>query len=310
MTQSAHPPHTGHHPGHDAHRRHGHHHSAHAAHTHDPATADAMAEGMAEVLDLDAAASGGFVDELAERIADLIAAPRSVVDLGSGTGGLTARLAARFPSAQVTALDNAPDMLDRVRDAARAAGVGDRVRTQVADLDTALPGDLADLDVVWSSSAMHHFAAPADLLGNVHAAVRPGGLLIVVELDGLPAFLPPDTPDGQLERRLHTIMTERGANAHPDWSPVIVGAGFDLLETHAITNAPAPPDLTSRYAHAWISRMAHGLAEELSDTDRSRLDDLLAPAGPSSLGTREDLTVRTRRTAWIARRPEHNQEKP
>ncbi|UVF76497.1 class I SAM-dependent methyltransferase [Gordonia mangrovi] len=309
MAQSAHPPHTGHHPDHHWPRGHGHHHGT-VTHSHDDSALDAMAEGMAEVLDLDAAATGGFVDDLADRIAERIASPKTLADLGSGTGGLTVRLARRFPSAQVTALDNAPAMLERVRDAARAADVGDRVRTRVADLDTALPGDLADLDVVWASSTLHHFAVPDDLLRSVLDALCPGGLLVVVEVDGLPTFLPPDTRDGRLEGRLLAQLTERGANAHPDWTSTITGAGFELIDTTIITNAPAPRDLTSRYALAWISRMAQGLGEELSAIDRARLDELLDPDHPASLHTRSDLTVTTRRTAWIARRPAHHQEKP
>ena len=41
--------------------------------------------------------------------------PRNVVDLGCGTGDLSALLAARFPQARVVGLDNSPEMLTKAR---------------------------------------------------------------------------------------------------------------------------------------------------------------------------------------------------
>ncbi|MEE3849801.1 class I SAM-dependent methyltransferase [Gordonia sp. LSe1-13] len=290
---------------HGGHPRHGHSGHGHQAHGHHHDHDHPMADGMAEVLDLDAAATGQYVDALADQISALAPRPRTIIDLGSGTGTLSLALARHLPTAEVIAVDNSPEMLGRVTAAAQRAGLDDRVHTLQADLDAALPSDLTDVDVAWSSSTMHHFADPAALLRSVHDALRPGGIIVVVELDGLPAFLPPDSPEGALEARLQDIMSERGANAHPDWTPTITGAGFELVDTVTFENRPAPRDLTARYAVAWISRMRQGLDDDLSDTERATLDDLLDPNHPSSLHRRDDLTVRTRRTAWIGRRSDH-----
>ncbi|MEE4022027.1 class I SAM-dependent methyltransferase [Gordonia sp. PKS22-38] len=301
MTQPSQAQHRGHHHGH------GHDHGKNG---HAPLDS-AMADGMAEVLDLDAAATGQYVDDLVARISALAPDPRTVIDLGSGTGTQSVALARHYPTARIIGLDNSVTMLERVADAARRAGLDDRVHTLHADLDVAVPDELTDIDVAWSSSTMHHFADPAALLRSVHNALHPGGILVVVELDGLPAFLPPDSPEGALEARLQDIMSERGANAHPDWTPTITGAGFDLVDTIDIENPPVPRELTARYAVAWISRMRQGLDDDLSDTERATLDDLLDPNHPSSLHQRDDLSVRTRRTAWIARRSDHTEgEKP
>jgi hypothetical protein len=54
----------------------------------------------------------------------------------------------------------------------------------------------------------------------------------------------------------------------------------------------------SRYATATLSRARHGLQDKLSAGDIAELD-ALAPA----LSARDDLTVRTSRTVWLARKP-------
>ena len=50
--------------------------------------------------------------------------------------------------------------LARVDTKAQAAGVGDRVRTLVADLDAGWP-DLAPIDLTWASMSLHHLADPS-----------------------------------------------------------------------------------------------------------------------------------------------------
>ncbi|HXA62216.1 MAG TPA: methyltransferase domain-containing protein [Streptosporangiaceae bacterium] len=95
-------------------------------------------DGQAEILDLDA-------EVLAEHIASITAwlpierAPRHIVDLGCGTGAGTFALLARFPEAEVTALDASAGHLRRLRERAEALGVADRVRTVPADLDADWP---------------------------------------------------------------------------------------------------------------------------------------------------------------------------
>ena len=54
----------------------------------------------------------------------------------------------------------------------------------------------------------------------------------------------------------------------------------------------------TRYAVVTLCRARHGLEDKLSAGDIAELD-ALAPA----LSARDDLTVRTSRTVWLARKP-------
>jgi SAM-dependent methyltransferase len=67
--------------------------------------------------------------------------PRSVLDLGTGTGSVAQVVAERFPDAQVTGVDVSPKMID----VARAKGT--RVRFEVADAER-LPYDDGAFDLV------------------------------------------------------------------------------------------------------------------------------------------------------------------
>ena len=106
-------------------------------------------------------------------------------------------------------------MLAHLRSRADAAGLGDRIRTIEADLDQPWP-DLGPADVIWAASSMHHMADPAKALAAAFGALRPGGLLVIAELDSFPRFLA-GTADEEVELRGHAAGGQapaRGGYAH------------------------------------------------------------------------------------------------
>ena len=229
---------------------------------------------------------------------------RQILDLGSGTGTGALALAQRFPDAEVTAVDMSAAMLERVRAKAGAHGVADRVRTRQADLDAGLP-DLGPVDLVWAAASMHHLADPDRVLADVFAALRPGGLFVVAELDSFPYFLS-DSEDGGVEERAHAVLRQRLGQDLPllgsDWGPRLVKAGFTVEAERPFAialTAPLPP-ATGRYAQISLRRLRSGLGDRLDATDRARLDSLVEG---DALLSRTDLTVRTTRTVWLAVRP-------
>jgi ubiquinone/menaquinone biosynthesis C-methylase UbiE len=65
---------------------------------------------------------------------------------------------------------------------------------------------------VWAASSLHEVADPDRVLSNVYAALHAGGLLVVVEMDDLPRFLPDDVGLGRpgLEARCHAALAQAG----------------------------------------------------------------------------------------------------
>jgi SAM-dependent methyltransferase len=104
--------------------------------------------------------------------------PGVALDLGCGAGGDTVWLALR--GWQVTAVDIAGAAVDQVRAAAERAGVGERVVAQRHDLGRTSPAGAFDL--VSAQYLQTPFALPrADVLRTAARALRPGGLLLVVD---------------------------------------------------------------------------------------------------------------------------------
>ncbi|EHK85761.1 methyltransferase type 11 [Rhodococcus pyridinivorans AK37] len=130
---------------------------------------------MAEVLDLDAAMNRPYFESLLDRVAgQLEREPRTVVDIGAGTGTGTLALARRFPHAQLVALDRSAGMLERLRKTAAYNGFGDRIRTVEADLDAGLPA-VGAIDLAWAALSLHHIEDPDATLRQLAEAMAPGG---------------------------------------------------------------------------------------------------------------------------------------
>jgi len=257
---------------------------------------------MADILDLDAEVVGPYLDELTSWAATHTEAePRTVLDIGAGTGTGTLALARRFGTAELIVIDRSPTMLDRLQAAAAAHGIADRLRTAQADLDTAWP-PVGTADLAWASSSLHHVADPDRVLADIHTALNPGGLLVVVEMDGMPRFLPDGVFPG-LEERCRRAAADNGWNAWPDWTGHLERAGFTVAEKRVfdLDIHPAPP-AANRLAHRITSGMRERLADHLSAEDLADLDRLLDPEGEEFLLRRGDLVVRGARTAWAAHR--------
>jgi tRNA (cmo5U34)-methyltransferase len=141
-----------------------------------------------------------YYDDMLATGVELLAAlaPRTahVLDLGGGTGALSAAVLGGLPEARVTVLDVDSAMLGEAR--RRLAGFGDRVQF----LESSFLDPLPPADAVMASLALHHvhdLGAKTDLYRAIHAALPPGGA--VLNLDAAVTE----------ERRLNALTFERWA---------------------------------------------------------------------------------------------------
>jgi trans-aconitate 2-methyltransferase len=117
-----------------------------------------------------------FGAERTRPAADLLArvpvtGPRRVADLGCGPANSTALLRARWPEAQIDAVDFAPEMLAD----ARKSGVD--AQFIQADIATWTPDE--PYDVIYSNAALQWLPDHETLLPRLLSFVRPGGALAV-----------------------------------------------------------------------------------------------------------------------------------
>lgn len=94
----------------------------------------------------------------------------AVIDLGCGTGELTARLAEHLPGSQVLGIDSSPEMLARARELERPG-----LRFDLSRIE-----DVQDSwDLVFSNAAIQWVPDHARLVPRLFSLVRPGGQLVV-----------------------------------------------------------------------------------------------------------------------------------
>ncbi|MFJ3144306.1 class I SAM-dependent methyltransferase [Streptomyces halstedii] len=286
------------------------HGAGHHRHGHTAPDGAGPQDGLARLLDLDAELfapyRAGVLDRLAHLAGDGVS---RITDLGAGTGTGTFALLERFPAARVTAVDTSPDMLALLTAAARERGLDGRLTTLEADVTEGLPG-AAGADLVWASAALHHFGDPAASLAGIRAALRPGGLLAVAEMDGMPRFLPedvvPDRPglEGRLRAALDALHAEQVPHLGDDWGAHLTAAGFTVELEHAEDlelRAPLPAG-AGLYAYLVLARVRETLDGRVAGEDLAALDALVG-GGPDDVRHRDDLVVRSRRELWVARRP-------
>jgi arsenite methyltransferase len=127
----------------------------------------------------DSLRSGFFSQELRETaIASAqLEGHETVADIGTGTGFMLAGLAPRV--AQAYGIDNSPQMLAV---AGRNLARFDNVTLRQAE-GTALPLDDQSVEAVFANMYLHHAPDPALAIREMVRILRPGGRLIVTDLD-------------------------------------------------------------------------------------------------------------------------------
>lgn len=109
--------------------------------------------------------------DLANRIdAD---APKKIIDIGCGPGNSTQVLARRFPQAYILGVDHSTDMVEAARKEYP------QLDFKLCDAGKELPLIAKDFDVVFSNACIQWIPNHSELLKNMLALLRPGGVLAV-----------------------------------------------------------------------------------------------------------------------------------
>src|SRR5688572_9492243 len=113
-------------------------------------------------------------NELIGRLDELTITPRSILDLGAGTGHGARALKRRFSSAQVVAVDIAPGMLERARRQSSWLRRFGRVRADAY----ALPFRNGAFELVFSSLMLQWCDDLDAVFAEIARVLAPGGLLL------------------------------------------------------------------------------------------------------------------------------------
>ena len=114
-----------------------------------------------------------------ERIGD-DAKPRTILDIGSGSGNSVFPMAERFPDAQIVATDVSPQLLSILRDFLRGRADAERFALVCVDATQArYRENVADLAI--GAAILHHLLEPERVLAACHTALAPGGWALFFE---------------------------------------------------------------------------------------------------------------------------------
>jgi SAM-dependent methyltransferase len=115
---------------------------------------------------------------------------RRAADIGCGTGTVSRWMASRMgPGGRVDAIDIAPEQIDVARSAAAGAGFSD-IHYQVGSAyEPGLPESA--FDVVFCRLVLCHLKEPSKAVAQMARLLRPGGRLVLVDMDLQDTFTMP-----------------------------------------------------------------------------------------------------------------------
>jgi ArsR family transcriptional regulator len=163
--------------------------------------------------------------EIGPLLAELV--PRVIVaDLGAGEGWLSQMLARR--ASKVIAVDNSPKMVAFGRSEAKKKGIPN-LEYRLGDL-AAPPIPPHSVDLVILSQALHHTANPQQALAAAAKLLRPGGRLVVLDLN-----------EHQFDQARELYGDHWLGFSEADLRQWLVAAGLDQVEVQLLNPETEPP---------------------------------------------------------------------
>ena len=165
--------------------------------------------------------SPGGPDEVARVLDGLDLTGLAVLDIGCGTGGITASLAADYGSGRVVGIDVEPAPCRAARDLAARRGVSDRVEIRQVEPGP-LPFGAGSFDLVFSKDSIVHIPDKEALAADVFRVLRPGG--VFAASDWLTARDGP--PSAEMEHYLACEDLDFGMASPARYRAALEAAGF------------------------------------------------------------------------------------
>jgi 2-polyprenyl-3-methyl-5-hydroxy-6-metoxy-1,4-benzoquinol methylase len=170
--------------------------------------------------------------------------PYRMLDIAAGHGAFGIAFARSYPQSTVVELDW-KSVLDVARQHAKQFGVADRLEFLPGDAFTVALGN--NYDVVYLANFLHHFDERqiGEMLARVHAALKPGGKLAVVE------FVPNEdriTPPQTAAFALTMLAGTKHGNAYTfaELDGFLRKAGFGPATHHPLPPTPQSAVITAR----------------------------------------------------------------
>jgi SAM-dependent methyltransferase len=108
-----------------------------------------------------------------------------VADIGAGTGLFEPLLArAVGPQGRVFAVDISPGFIEHLEERVASTGLSNVEPVLCNERSCNLPE--RSIDRAFVCDTYHHFTYPQSTLASLHAALRPGGMLVVVDFERIP----------------------------------------------------------------------------------------------------------------------------
>jgi ubiquinone/menaquinone biosynthesis C-methylase UbiE len=177
----------------------------------------------------------------------------ALLDVGCGTGTITADLADAVAPGPVSVVDSSADAIEQ----ARLTLAGRNVAFVVGDVH-ALDFPDASFDIVHAHQVLQHVADPAAALAELRRVTRPGGLVAVRDSDYEAMTWYPEAPAVQAWLDLYRRVA-RANGGEPDAGRRLLAwaraAGFTDITPSASAWCYATPEERAFWGSSWAERM-------------------------------------------------------
>jgi len=201
---------------------------------------------------------------------------RTLLDVGSGAGTITADFARRLLPARVTALEATTQALDLTRTEISKHGLGN-VNFVLGDVHALTLAD-ASFDIVHAHQVLQHVGDPVQALRQMKRVCKPGGVVAARDSDYAGFIWYPELP--ALDEWLALYQRANRANGgEPNAGRHLLAwahqAGFSNVTSTSSTWCLATPDARQWWGGMWADRILQSqIAKQLLEQGMATSDDL------------------------------------